>query len=76
MPENVTHSQRDTTGRAILRMSSAIEDAPYALDSVELLNTELAASCRTDFDIAQAASGGSDDPNICHLEDVASCEEK
>ena len=47
--------------QAILRMSSAVEDAPYAIDSIEVLNTRATASCITD------------DMNVRRLKGVASC---
>ena len=54
-------AKENTTDRAILRMSSAIKDAPYALDSVKMLDARVAASC------------GEDDLNVPRLK-VASCE--
>ena len=45
-------------------MSSAVEDAPYALDSITMLDAQMAASC------------SDDGMNVGRLTDVASCGDK
>ena len=57
-------------------MSHAVEDAPYALEATELLDAELAASCRTDNNTALAASCGSDNPHSISVSQAASCGDK
>jgi hypothetical protein len=91
MPKAQPTTKQDSTKQAILRMSSAVEDAPYELDSIALLNARVTASCRGDNvnvgrlidvascgdpGIAHAASCGMDDPNVRRLKEVASCATK
>ena len=45
-------------------MSHAVEDAPYVVESIERLDSELAASC------------GSDNPNSISAAQAASCGNK
>ena len=42
------NERTETTHEAILRMSDAVEDAPYALESAKVVDVKLAASCMDD----------------------------
>jgi len=55
------NERTETTRETILRMSDTVENAPYALESAQVVDVKLAASC------------GMDDPNLPSVERAASC---
>ena len=55
------NERTETTREVILRMSNAVEDAPYVLGSAKVIDVKLAASC------------SDDDLNLARVKLAASC---
>ena len=64
------NERTETTHEVILRLSDAVEDAPYALESAKVVDVKLASSCTG---VRLAASCLDDDPNLPGIRLAASC---
>ena len=64
------NERTETTRGVILRMSNAVENAPYALESAKVVDVKLASSCTG---VRLAASCLDDDPNLPGIRLAASC---
>ena len=64
------NERTETTHEVILRMSDAVEDAPYALESAKVVDAKLASSCTG---VRLAASCREDDVGLPGVRLAASC---
>ena len=64
------NERTETTHEVILRMSDAVEDAPYALESAKVVDAKLASSCTG---VRLAASCGMDGGGLPGMRLAASC---
>ena len=68
--DNRKNERTETTHEVILRMSDAVEDAPYALESAKVVDAKPASSCTG---VRLAASCREDDPNLPGVRRAVSC---